>query len=265
MPMTQDEAKSRARRLLEHRFRRLPNPAPPGPERLADMDAAYAIQDAADAILRAEHGYKPIGWKIAGTNPASRAHLKIDSPFYGRLYDKMAAASPARIAHVPDFHRVHEPEIAVEIGADLDRSLAPFDAARIEAATCAVRPAIEIIGTHFSPWTEAGAPNLASDNAAFGFWIVGSPVADWSRLDLFDGPVSISVDGEMRAAGAGRNVDGGPFGAAAWLANALAGRGLSLRAGDLITTGSVTAPVPVEPGRRVAADFGALGQVVLEI
>ena len=96
-------------------------------------------------------------------------------------------------------------------------SEAPFDAAAIEAATRAVLPAIEIIGTYFDPWAKAGAPNLASDNAAFGYWIMGVPVTNWSGLDLLDGPVTISIDGEVRGTGKGRNVDDGAFGATAWL------------------------------------------------
>ena len=53
-----------------------------------DMDRAYAIQEAAEAILRDEQGVRAVGYKIAGTNPATRAHLKIDAAFHGRLYDR---------------------------------------------------------------------------------------------------------------------------------------------------------------------------------
>ena len=121
------------------------NIKPPG------MAAAYAVQDALDAIFRGKRGYRAIGYKIAGTNPASRAHLQIDAPFFGRLYDGMASRSPSVLPFAPDFLRVHEPEIAIEIGRDLMLSAAPFDAAAIEAATRAVLPAIEIIGTYFDP------------------------------------------------------------------------------------------------------------------
>ena len=201
-------------------------------------------------IFRRERGYHAIGYKIAGTNPASRAHLQIDAPFFGRLYDGMASRSPGVLPFIPNFLRVHEPEIAIEISRDLMLSEAPFDAAAIEAATRAVIPAIEIIGTYFDPWAKAGAPNLASDNAALGHWIMGLPVTNWSGLDLLNGPVTISIDGEVRGTGKGSNVDDGAFGATAWLANALAARGIALKAGDYVTTGSVTPPIPVQPGQR---------------
>lgn len=254
----------RARKLLDHRTHRTANPVLPESERLSDLALAYAIQDAGDVMLRGAMGWKAIGYKIAGTNPASRAHLKIEAPFFGRLYDGMTSVSPATVADT-GFLRVHEPEIALEIGRDLDLAEAPFDASLIEAATGAVMPAIEIIGTPFTPWAHAGAPNLVADNAAHGHWIRGQPLGEWSALDLVDGAVTLSIDGEVKATGRGRNVDDGPFGAAAWLANALAEKGRALKRGDYITTGSVTPPIPVEPGQHVVADFGVLGRIELRI
>ena len=115
------------------------------------------------------------------------------------------------------------------------------------------------------PWAQAGGPNLASDNAAFGYWIMGDPIPDWSDIDLLDGAVNLSINGEVVATGKGRNVDGGAFGATAWLANTLAAKGRTLKAGDYVTTGSVTPPIPVEPRQHVLADFGHLGRVELRI
>ena len=265
MPDDEFDIIARARELFRHRQCASVFPVPPIADSPADMATAYAVQDALDTIFRGERGYRAIGYKIAATNPASRVHLQIDAPFFGRLYDGMASGSPCVLPFASDFLRVHEPEVAIEIGRDLMVSEAPFDAAEIEAATRAVLPAIEIIGTYFDPWTKAGAANLASDNAAFGHWIMGVPVTSWSGLDLLDGPVTISIDGEVRATGKGRNVDDGAFGATAWLANALAVRGIGLKAGDYVTTGSVTPPIPVQPGQRVRADFAGLGSVEVHI
>ena len=252
-----------ARQLFAARAEGRMFPAPPPGAAPSGMPDAYQAQDALDALFR-RHGLRPIGYKIAGTNPAARAHLRIDAPFHGRLYDGMASPSPASLA-VSATLRVHEPEIALEIARDLPPAAAPFTAAAIEAATRAIRPAIEIIGTPLEPWTQAGAPNLAADNAAFGHWVFGAPVTDWRAIDLLDGSVTLTIDGVPRGEGRGRNVDDGPFGAAAWLANALAARGIGLKAGDHITTGAVMSPVPVQPGQHVRAEFGPLGTVELRM
>lgn len=256
---------ARARLLYRCRQDGVALPVPAAADRPADMAEAYAVQDALDALLCDQAGQRAMGYKIAGTNPASRAHLRIDAPFFGRLYDGMVSRSPAALRSRPGFFRVHEPEIALRIGRDLPASAAPFDAAAIAAATDAVLPAIEIIGTHLAPWTEAGATNLASDNAAFGHWVMGTPIPDWSGLDLLDARVGVFIDNEPVAEGRGRNVDGGAFGATAWLANTLAARGHALRAGDYITTGSVTPPIPVRPDQRVRVEFYGLGVVEVHI
>jgi hypothetical protein len=134
---------------------------------------------------------------------------------------------------VPDFFKAYEPEIGIPIARDLDKSKGPFDATAIEAATEAVLPAIELVGSHFTPWTEAGAPNSISDNAAFAHWITGESIRDWSGQDPLDAPINLHIDGVLRGTGKGRNVDDGAFGTAAWLANALAEAGKSVRAGEL--------------------------------
>lgn len=87
------EIERHAVKLLHHREQAIPNPVVPEGERLNDLNLAYAIQDAADAILRGTRGYKAIGYKLAGTNPVSRAHLKIAGPFFGRLYQQMTSVS----------------------------------------------------------------------------------------------------------------------------------------------------------------------------
>jgi 2-keto-4-pentenoate hydratase len=250
-----------ARTLLGHRADGTANPVLPKGQRLEDFAQAYAIQAAGHAILCTDRGYVPIGYKIGASNRVARDFLGIDTPFHGRLYRQMASPSPAAVPFEPDFFKAYEPEIGIQIGRDLPPTGAPFDAAAIEAATQAVLPAIELVGSHFTPWTEAGAPNSIADNAAFAHWVMGEPIRDWSGLDLLDAPIVLDIDGVRRGEGKGRNVDGGAFGAAAWLANALAEKGQSLRAGDYITTGIVMPPVAIESGQHAVVHFGRLGRV----
>ena len=138
---------------------------------------------------------------------------------------------------------------------------APFDAAAIEAATAAILSAIEIVGTVFRPFNKAPPLCLVADNAVHGHWVHGAEVTDWSGVDLMEGPVTLSFDGQVKATGKGSNVDGGPFGATAGLANDLAAIGHGLKAGDYITTGTVTPIVPMGDEREIVADFGPMGQV----
>jgi 2-keto-4-pentenoate hydratase len=54
---------------------------------------------------------------------------------------------------------------------------------------------------------------------------------------------------------------GDPRVALAWLANELRGLGLTLRAGEVVTTGTCHPPLPIQAGDHFAVDFGVLGQV----
>jgi 2-oxo-3-hexenedioate decarboxylase len=54
---------------------------------------------------------------------------------------------------------------------------------------------------------------------------------------------------------------GHPAASVAWLANQLVAQGESLKAGQLIFSGGVTAPVPVVAGGSVTFEFDGLGTI----
>jgi 2-keto-4-pentenoate hydratase len=62
-------------------------------------------------------------------------------------------------------------------------------------------------------------------------------------------------------AGHGRNVLGDPRIALTWLANELRQLGMTLRAGQIVTTGTCHPPLPIQSGDLFEADFGSIGRV----
>ena len=115
----------------------------------------------------------------------------------------------------------------------------------------------------FAPWTQAGAPTLIADNGAHGSWVMGRELTDWAALDPLEIAVTVHVSGMEPLPGRGGAVDGGAFGATAWLANKLAGEGRGLKAGEYVSTGTTTTPIPLQAGCKIEADFGRLGTVSL--
>jgi len=69
------------------------------------------------------------------------------------------------------------------------------------------------------------------------------------------------VVGKAARDGIGANVLGDPRVALAWLANELSALGITLRAGQVVTTGTCLVPLEIAPGDHVRMDFGALGRV----
>jgi 2-keto-4-pentenoate hydratase len=56
---------------------------------------------------------------------------------------------------------------------------------------------------------------------------------------------------------------GDPRIALTWLANHLAQRGIGLKPGDIVTTGTCITPAAGAPGDQIVAEFVGLGRVTL--
>ena len=77
--------------------------------------------------------------------------------------------------------------------------------------------------------------------------------------------VNGTVRGKTERQGRGSNVLAGPLDALTWLANELSGLGLTLKAGEVVTTGTCMVPLAIGPGDEVEADFGELGRVSVRL
>jgi 2-oxo-3-hexenedioate decarboxylase len=99
-------------------------------------------------------------------------------------------------------------------------------------------------------------PDVIADNASSGRVVLASRPADLVDLRLVG---CLLRAGGTVAATAARAVMGHPAVAVAWLANCLGPRGERLRAGWLVLSGGLTAPVPPEPGQAVTAELDGLG------
>lgn len=233
-------------------------PPEPRPASLAD---GYAVQEALLSLI----GEPRVGFKIGATSKRAQAYLEIGHPFYGQVPAGVLHESPVTLPAAGFVFALAEPEFALALGHDLPPEDAPFDAESAAGAVAALHPAIELVTSVWEPWTEAGAPALIADNGVNGALILGEGVADWHRFDLAAHKVSVSLDGEPAGEGTGANALGHPLKALAWLANERARQGKGLKAGEVVSTGVVTPFHYLEAGSRVVADFGALGQVTLDL
>jgi 2-keto-4-pentenoate hydratase len=136
--------------------------------------------------------------------------------------------------------------------AELDELLAAVDGLHL---------AVEVPDSRFTRFETVGAAQLMADCACAGRFVLGPDVPGWRELDLSTQGTSVWINGAEAAKGSGGNVLGDPRTALAWIAAELPRYGHQLRAGDIVTTGTTTVPVPIGPGDAVRADFGALGEV----
>jgi 2-keto-4-pentenoate hydratase len=221
------------------------------------VEAAYALQ----AEVAALEGPR-IGWKIGATSAAVQERLGFDVPFYAPLFAPFVAGNGAALSIVLVHGVGMESEFAVTMGRDLAPRAAPYSRDEVAEAVVELAPAIEVVGCRVPGWPADPEPLMiiADDGCNLAF-VAGARAADWRSLDLPAHAVRVTIGGEERASGTGADVMGHPLEALAWLANQLSAAGETLRAGEVVTTGTATGFTPVAPGDTVVADFGSLGRV----
>jgi 2-keto-4-pentenoate hydratase len=145
--------------------------------------------------------------------------------------------------------------------SDLPPRPNPYSVAEVLDAIDTLHPAIEIPDSRFADFIRAGEAQIIADNACAHLFVLGKATsANWRALDLIEERPVIMLRGQ-RYVGHGKNVLGDPCVALAWLANELRQLGITLRAGEVVTTGTCHPPLAIQSGDRMEADFGALGKV----
>lgn len=227
------------------------------------MDDAYAIQNAW-VKRKVANGRVVRGHKVGLTSRAMQLASNINEPDFGVLLDDMfytdGAALPMERFIVP---RV-EVELAFVLGTDLKGpGVTLMDVLR---ATEYVVPALEIIDARFhqvDPQTKLTRKVLdtISDNAANAAIVTGGRPVKVDELDLRWVGAGLIRNGIIEETGLALGVLNHPGNGVVWLANKLGSLGVSLKAGQVILSGSFTRPVFAQKGDVFCADYGVLGTI----
>lgn len=232
-----------ARRLVQARNG---TPASSGETTPPDRAAAFAVQDATLAQLGPIGGWK-VGAKSADAEPAC-APL----PAGGLV------GGGARLTGAAWRMRGIEVELAVRLGRDL----APGE--DIAAAIDAVLPAIEVVETRLADWRDSSPLAQLADLQTHGALVLGEPSSLRPRdADLRTLGAYLAFDGQPVASTRGANPAADVWRLLQWLALHCAERGLPLKAGQVITTGSCTGMLFAPEGAHILAELSGLGCVEL--
>jgi 2-keto-4-pentenoate hydratase len=219
---------------------------------------AYAIQREVDAA-RTAAGAQPFGWKIGLASRAFMERVGADEPFWARTYSEKVVDSPATLDLSRWFRAQFEPELGLVLGRDLVGPGVTRERAR--AAIRAVRPAFEIVDQR-----AAVDGIIVIEAVADSGWFAGAvlgPEVPAAGLDL--DAVTISVrEGDTETAGAASMLMDGPAGCLAWLANRVADAGLTLHAGDIVLSGTMTGAHPITSQPAVVT-YNGLGPESISI
>jgi len=220
-------------------------------------EEAYRIQLNTIEVRLAD-GRKVVGKKIGLTSPAIQQMFNVTEPDYGHLLDDMLVYQGVGITA----SRLLQPRIEGEIAFILERDLTgpgitPTDVIR---ATAGVTAALEIIDSRIRDW-KIKIQDTVADNAASAAFVLGARLTPLTGIDLrYVGYVMIK-NGQLATTGAGAAVLGSPAQSVAWLANKMGQYGISLKAGEIILSGSAAAAVPVQVDDSIRLTVDRVGDV----
>ncbi len=232
-------------------------PVAPLTERYQGMtiEHAYAIQQRLMA-LRLADGERVVGKKIGVTSQAVMNLLGVDQPDFGILTDAMTVNSGNAIDTATMIQPKAEGELAFVLKHDLTGP--GVTVADVLRATEGVMVCFEIVDSRIRDW-KIKIQDTVADNASCGVFVLSDRIVPLGGVDLGLCGMVLEKNGEVVATGAGAATMGSPAVAVAWLANTLGRLGMSLKAGEVILSGSLGPMVPVKAGDNLRVSIGGVG------
>ena len=222
---------------------------------LENEDEAYSVQDAVFEALWT--GTRPAAWKAGG--PSDKV-----TPTAAPIPPENLYHSPASVAGATMHMIGVEAEVAFRLTKDLPPRSRPYSDRSVAAAVGEVLVAIELCDTRLANWKKASGPWILADFQNNRGLVLGSGTKDWQKIDFLKQEVEFKIGARVVKV-KGVHSFGNPFRLLPWLARHCLKRGVGLRAGDVITTGSWTGLEIAKAGDEVTARFPGIGEATVRI
>ena len=238
---------------------RTQRPVPPLTETYEGLsvEEAYRIQlTLIERKLR--EGAQVVGHKIGLTAVAMQQMLGVDQPDFGHILNTMMVQDGSAVDRGELIYPRVEAEITFVLKEDLRGPGVTI--AKVLASTEYVMPSLEIVDSRIADWKIKLADTIA-DNASSCRMVVGGRCLRPDAFDLRLVGMVLEKNGEVMNSAAGAAVLGNPAQAVAWLADKLAEFDVTLKAGEVILPGALSAAITVQAGDSIRATFDHLGPV----
>lgn len=225
---------------------------PPIPDHIKPHtpEDGYAIQNEL-ARMRDE---PVVGWKIAATSQAGRNHIGVDRPLAGRLYSSIVFSDNAIVPLASNRMLVAEAEIVLGLSSDLKPLAHPRSEKQVAEAVGSMHAGLELPDSRFRNFTTAGTACLIADNACARHFVLGEAVTPPADLALLAHvPTKLMINGTTATNGLGSDALGGPLTALTWLVNTINALGITIKAGEFVTTGVTGRPSVIQAGDKLEA------------
>lgn len=219
------------------------------------LEEAYRIQDEAIAAW----GKRVVGWKVGRILPPLSERFGTDR-LAGPIFAQETALADGHQPHMPVFAQgfaAAEAEFLLRIA----RSAAPgkkrFTLEEAADLIEAVHVGIEIASSPLGSINQLGPIAVISDFGNNNGMVIGAEVPNWRSSGFEDWEARTLIDGVEVGRGRAAAFPDGAIGAARFLFELMAERGIQLEGGQWISSGAVTGVHDALPGQRVEARFGA--------
>lgn len=214
------------------------------------LEQVYAIQDRV-----AEEMGGIGGWKVSAPG------LDV-APIAAPLFPSLIGSSPATLP-ASRFHALGvEAEFGFRFGRTLTRRSKPYTREEVVSAIAALEPTIEVVDSRLGDWAKDDAMWKLADNQINGYLVHGQALNRWHDIDFAAFPVELWIDGKLVVSGdQSRNPAGDLFRLMTWLVNHLVESRSGIQADAIVTTGSYTGLLWVQPGQEVVARYPGVGEV----
>lgn len=217
-----------------------------------EIDDAYAIQ-LSNVRKALASGICITGKKIGLTSLAMQKMFGVNEPDYGHLMEDMEIKD-GRVRRAD----LLQPRVEGEIAFVLKRDIVGPDVTieQVLAATDYVTSAIEIVDSRIRDW-KIKLIDTVSDNASSCRYVLGEEKISPSAVALPEIRMSLYKNGVLVNEGRGADVLGHPAMCVAWLANKLLRYGVTLKAGEVVLSGALSAASAAEKDDVFEARFSA--------
>jgi 2-keto-4-pentenoate hydratase len=218
------------------------------------LDEAYAIQDEAIALWN-----KPvIGWKVGRILPPLAERFGADR-LAGPIFACKHVDGDGEVPAMPVFAEgfaAGEAEFLLRVGRAPPSGKSGFSLEEAAALIDAVHVGIEIASSPLGTINQLGPIAIISDFGNNNGMVIGGAVENWRSSGFEDWLVTTSIDGAEAGSGRASGFPDGAIGAARFLFELNARRGIALAPGQWISSGAVSGVHSGLPGQRVEARFG---------
>ncbi|MDA9873824.1 fumarylacetoacetate hydrolase family protein [Saprospiraceae bacterium] len=220
-------------------------------------ELAYAIQQV-NTNHKLVDGARIVGKKIGLTSIKVQEQFGISTPDFGILFDDMEVLNGLSLPISEVMQPKIEGELAFVLGGSLDND--KLTIVDIINSIDYVLPSLEIVGSRIENWNISIADTVA-DNASASHYVLGHRPKMLDNIDIVNCKMNMTINGELKSSGSGKDCLGSPLNAVLWLARKMQAVGQPLQAGELILSGSLGPMVVVNAGDHVEAEFEGLGSV----